>query len=66
MRSLDRYDPDDPLVINRTFLNKLSDCLQKLDPNLSKSVDAQWHGFQNYSKSNAWKQCPTSKGVIFQ
>ena len=57
-------DPEEKLIFDRTFLNKFSDCLQKFDPNLSKSVDAQWQGFQNYSKSNVWKQCPTSKGVI--
>ena len=62
MRRLDNKPKEN---FDRTFLNKFLDCLQKLDPNLSKSVDSQWQGFQNYSKSNAWKQCPTSKGVLF-
>ena len=39
------------------FLIEFTNCLKKLDPTLWKSVNAQWRGFQIFSRSDTWKQC---------
>ena len=44
-----KFDPE--------FLIEFTNCLEKLDPTLWKSVNAQWRGFQIFSRSDTWKQC---------
>ena len=39
------------------FVEKFTKCLERFDPKLLKSVDAQWKGFQTYSTTDNWKQC---------
>ena len=56
MRKLNGQDSIDS-KFDPEFLIEFTNCLKKLDPTLWKSVNAQWRGFQNFSKTDAWKQC---------
>ena len=49
---------------NLEFYHELTECLNKLDPKLLESVNAQWKGFKDYAASggnppdDVWKSCP--------
>ena len=55
---------------DREFYDELTQCLNKLDPRLLESVNAQWAGFKVYSASggnppeDVWKRCQEgSEGI---
>ena len=54
---------------NHEFYEDLVQCLNKLDPRLHKSVNAQWTGFKEYAASggnppvDVWQQCPENYQV---
>ena len=56
MRKLNDQDSIDP-KFDPEFLIEFTNCLKKLDPKLWTSVNAQWRGFQSFSKTDTWKQC---------
>ena len=49
---------------DREFYDELTQCLNKLDPKLLESVNAQWRGFKGYAASggnppeDVWRGCP--------
>ena len=54
---------------NHEFYEDLVQCLNKLDPRLHESVNAQWTGFKEYAASggnppvDVWRQCPENYQV---